>query len=243
MNRALIAIASLLLAVIFTLPALTAPDDEPPKDVEFTFARIRYHMTIDAAWEQRREVPWHHDFPESDGMFTSFVSGVTNINTRNQAYKIVDIDDEDLFQYPFAYLCEPGYLELNERDVRNLREYLDRGGFLLIDDFRGQRHLSNLVYQMKKVYPNRNITPLTLQHKVFDSFYSIESLDVRPPYGFEPVQFFGMEDDDGRLIMAINYNHDLGEVWQWLNEGRASMQDAAESLKFGTNYLLYAFTH
>jgi hypothetical protein len=66
---------------------------------------------------------------------------------------------------------------------------------------------------------------------------------MRPPYGFEPVQFLGMEDDHGRLMMIVNYNNDLGEIWQWLDEGSLPLRDAAESLKLGTNYLMYAFTH
>jgi hypothetical protein len=232
-----------LLGVFSMLPAAASFDSDPPKDAEYTHARIRYHMTADALFEQRRELPWHHDYPYSDETFTTFVKGVTRVHTATNAYQIVDIDSPDLFKYPFAYLCEPGYLELNEKDVKNLREYLERGGFLLIDDFRGARHLSNLVYQMKKVFPNRSFTPLTLSHQVFDSFYKVETLDMQPPYGFEPVQFLGLDDDHGRLMMVINYNNDLGEVWQWLDEGSLSLQDAAQSLKFGTNYLMYAFTH
>jgi hypothetical protein len=232
-----------VLGVLSLVPALASLDSDPPKDAEFTFARLRYHMNADAIFEMRRELPWHHDYPYGDEAFTTFVKEVTRIHTASNAFQIVDIDSPDIFKYPFVYMCEPGYLELNERDTQNLREYLERGGFLLIDDFRGPRHLNNLIYQMKKVFPNRNIKPLTLSHKIFDSFYGIDSLDMQPPYGNEAVQFMGMEDDRGDLMMVINYNNDLGEVWQWLDEGTASLQDAAQSLKFGTNYLMYAFTH
>jgi hypothetical protein len=243
MKRLLIGLTSLTLGVLAILPALASLDSEPPKDAEFTYARIRYHMTTDALFEQRREVPWHHDYPYGDEAFPTFLKEVTHIHTASTAYQIVDIDSPDLFKYPFAYLCEPGYLELNEKDVRNFRQYLDRGGFVMVDDFRGPRHLNNLAYQMKKVFPDRNIIPLTLRHSVFDSFYRIESLDMRPPYGQLPVEFLGIEDDHGRLVMVINYNNDLSEIWQWLDEGSASLHDAAESLKFGTNYVMYALTH
>jgi hypothetical protein len=66
---------------------------------------------------------------------------------------------------------------------------------------------------------------------------------MRPPYGPGPVEFLGLEDDHGRLMMVINYNNDLSEIWQWLDEGSLSMQDAAASLKFGTNYVMYSLTH
>jgi hypothetical protein len=243
MKRVWIGLTCLTLGVLAILPALARVDSEPPKDAEFTYARIRYHMTPEALFEQRREVPWHHDYPYGDEAFPTFLKEVTHIHTASTAYQIVDIDSPELFKYPFAYLCEPGYLELNEKDVRNFRQYLDRGGFVMVDDFRGPRHLNNLAYQMKKVYPERNIIPLTLRHSIFDSFYRIESLDMRPPYGQYPVEFLGIEDDHGRLVMVINYNNDLSEIWQWLDEGSASLHDAAESLKFGTNYVMYALTH
>ena len=241
MKRLSIALVTLGLGAVSMLPAVASFDSEPPKDAEFTYARIRYHMTPDAVFV--REVPWHHDYPYGDEAFPAFLKEVTRIHTESKAYQIVDIDSPDLFKYPFAYLCEPGYLELNDKDVKNLREYLERGGFIMVDDFRGTQHLSNLVYQMKKVFPNRNIVPLTLSHPIFNSFYKIESLDMRPPYGRGPVEFLGLEDDHGRLVMVIGYNNDLSEIWQWLDEGSLSMHDAAESLKFGTNYVMYSLTH
>ncbi len=153
MYRHLPVFAILLLTIAF-LPAVTS-SDSAKEDNEFTYARIRYHMTDDAIFV--REVPWHHDYPFGDEAFPAFLKEVTRVHTQSSAYQIVDIDSPELFKYPFAYLCEPGYLDLNKKDAGNLREYLDRGGFVMVDDFRGSRHLENLVRQMKKVYPNRGI--------------------------------------------------------------------------------------
>jgi hypothetical protein len=245
MKRLLLGFATVVLGVISLLPALASLDSPPPKDAEFTYARIRYHMTPEAVWEQR-EVPWHHDYPFGDEAFSTFLKEVTRVHTASNAYQIVDIDSPDLFKYPFAYLAEPGYLELNDKDTANFREYLERGGFVMVDDFRGRRHLGNLVNQMKKVFPNRGIVPMTLAHPMFNSFYGIESLDMRPPYRSPDgggVEFWGLEDESGRLMMIINYNNDLSEYWQWLDEGTLPLREAAESLKFGVNYTMYAFTH
>jgi len=241
MKRTLTGLAILLLSVVSLLPAVASLDSQPPKDVEFTYARIRYHMTPDAIFV--REVPWHHDYPFGDETFPTFLKEVSRVHTDSKAYQIVDIDSPELFKYPFAYLCEPGYLELNDRDTKNLRQYLERGGFIMVDDFRGQRHLSNLIYQMKKVFPNRSIIPLQITHPLFNSFYAIDTLDMAPPYGPGPVEFLGMEDDHGRLMMVIDYNNDLSEFWEWLDKGEYSMHDAAMSLKFGVNYAMYALTH
>jgi len=243
MKRLFIGLGILLLGAVSLLPAIASLDSPPPNDVEFTYARIRYHMTPEAAWEQRREVPWHHDYPFGDEAFPAFLKEVSRVHTEHNAYEIVDIDSPELFKYPFTYLCEPGYLDLNDKDTKNLREYLERGGFVFVDDFRGQRHLQNLAYQLKKVFPNRNIIPLTIAHEIFRSFYTVETLDVAPPYGFAPVEFLGLEDDHGRLVMIINYNNDLSEFWEGLDRGEVPMSSAATSLKFGMNYVMYAFTH
>jgi len=231
---------AILLVTIAFLPAVTS-SDSAKEDNEFTYARIRYHMTDDAIFV--REVPWHHDYPFGDEAFPAFLKEVTRVHTQSSAYQIVDIDSPELFKYPFAYLCEPGYLDLNKKDAGNLREYLDRGGFVMVDDFRGSRHLENLVRQMKKVYPNRDIIPLDVSHPIFNSFYMIESLDMKPPYGNMPVQILGLQDDHGRLQMVIDYNNDLSEFWEWLDRGELPLHDAALSLKFGVNYVMYAMTH
>jgi hypothetical protein len=241
MTRYIVGIMSVLLGIVALLPAVAPIESAPPKDAEFTYARIRYHMTPDAIFV--REVPWHHDYPFGDEQFPTVVKEVSKVYTGSAAYQIVDIDSPDLFKYPFAYLCEPGYLELNEKDTRNFREYLERGGFVMIDDFRGPRHLNNLLSQLKKVFPTRSVVPLYIEHPMFNSFYKIDSLDMRPPYGPGPVEFLGMEDDHGRLMMVIDYNNDLSEFWEWLDRGELPLRDAATSLKFGVNYLMYAMTH
>jgi hypothetical protein len=242
MKRYFIAITVLLAGVMALLPTISSSDDAPPKDVEFTYARIRYHMTQDAFFQ--REVPWHHDFPFGDEAFPAFLKEVTRVHTVSSAHEIVDIDSKDLFKYPFTYLCEPGFLDLNKKDVENFREYLDRGGFVLVDDFRGYRHLENLIRQMKKVYPDREIVPLDIRHQVFHSFYDIETLDVPPPYpSGGGVEFLGLSDEKGRLQMVINYNNDLSEFWEELDRAEIPMYLAANSLRFGVNYVMYALTH
>jgi uncharacterized protein DUF4159 len=237
--RRIAALTSLVLLSGFILSGALL--DSPAKETEFAYARIRYHMTRDAIFV--REVPWHHDYPFGDETFPTFVKGVTGIHTKPDSYQIVDIDSPELFDFPFAYLCEPGYLNLNEKDTENFREYLDRGGFVFVDDFRGPRHLDNLIREMKKVYPDRDLVRLDISEPIFKSFYTIDSLEMAPPYGDLPVEFLGLKDNEGRIQMIVNYNNDLSEIWEWLDKGELPMSSAALSLKLGVNYLLYAFTH
>src|SRR6267142_6866709 len=101
-------------------------------------------------------------------MFPTSLGRLTTAYTKPDSYQIVDIDSKELFQYPFIYMSEPGYLNLLPADVKNLREYLDRGGFLLMDDFRGNEYdhsqFDNMLLQLKKVFPDREMTPVPPSH-------------------------------------------------------------------------------
>src|SRR5438445_2687597 len=128
---ALLTLGGVLTSLVVFLPRSLS--DAPPQDSEFVYARIRYDMTANAFF--RREAPWHDDYHDGDEALPTILGEVSRVKTGSTSYKIVDIDSPELFRYPFAYLSEPGYIDLNPKDVVNLREYLDRGGFLFVVDF------------------------------------------------------------------------------------------------------------
>jgi len=227
-------------------------DRSTPRKIDrsgFVYARLRYHP---AAWwrEGTREVPWHHDYPDGDTMFPASLERLTTTHTNSEAYQIVDIDSKELFGYPFVYMSEPGYLELLPADVLNLREYLDRGGFLLVDDFRGNEidnsEYENFVQQMKKVYPTRDIVPLNANHEIFHTFFDIDPQSMLPPYRMRnsgEVQFLGLSDPEGRLQVMVDFNNDMSEYWQALDVGQCSIHESERAVQLGVNYAIYAMTH
>jgi len=211
-------------------------------------------MTLDGL--AMRELPWHHDYPYSDEVFPSVLAEVTNIKSSRTAYNIVDIDSPEIFKYPFAYLSEPGFIDLTAKDVVNLREWLDRGGFLLVDDMRTSDYshytggfeddIGHFRMEMKKVYPDRDFVRLDLSDSVFNTFYKIESLEMRAPYIFPGqgrAEFLGLRDNKGNLMMVLNNNNDISEFWEWLDRGEMSTHDASTSFHFGIDDVLYAMTH
>jgi len=103
MKRRLLLACVGLLSSLFLFLSASSSDSPPPQTPEFVYARIRYHMTSNAGMV--REVPWHHDYPYADETFPTVLGEVTNVKTNSTAYKIVDIDSPELFDYPFAYLC------------------------------------------------------------------------------------------------------------------------------------------
>ncbi len=231
--------------VLLSTFALQGSSDVQHPESEFVFARVQFNMNFDAVLE--REAPWHHDYPYSEDFFLGIVRELTGVHTSPMAYQIVELDSPDIFHYPFLYVSEPGYMALTDQETENLREYLDRGGFVMFDDFRG-RDLANLQTQMKKVFPEREMFRLGPGEPIFNSFFSIETLEMQPPYSDgrflgEGAQFWSMQDDAGRLVIIANQNNDFGEYWEWVDRAEMPFQPAALSVRFGVNYLMYALTH
>lgn len=231
----------------------TGEEDLPtPRHIErtgFVYARIRYH--VQPWWRgETHEIPWHHDYPDGDTMFPASLGRLTTADTDSDSFQMVDIDSKELFQYPFAYMSEPGYLNLLPGDVKNLREYLDRGGFLLLDDFRGNEYdnsqFENMREQMKKVFPDREIQPVIASHPIFHTFFDINPGEMLPPYQMYNsgnVQFFGISDPEGNLQVMIDFNNDISEYWQALDVGECSIHEAGLAVELGVNYAMYAMTH
>jgi hypothetical protein len=228
-------------------------DDLPtPRNIDrsgFVYARIRYHTH--PWWRQRtREVPWHHDYPDGDTMFPDSLSRLTSSHTTPDSYQIVDIDSPELFKYPFTYMSEPGYLNLLPADAHNLREYLDRGGFLLMDDFRGNEfdnsEYENMVEQLRKVFPDRNIVPIRADNPIFHIVFDVDAPNMLPPYRLrnsgDPV-FLGIQDARGNVQVMIDFNNDISEYWQALDVGRCSIHESGTAVELGVNYAVYAMSH
>lgn len=216
------------------------------KDVsdKFKFARIRFGEMFPGAHIGDGGEPWSHDYPEAGEHFSKILTELSKLQVDLDSDEyIFSFDDPNLFKYPFAYLCEVGYMELSDEELRGMREYLLRGGFLLVDDFRRPFEMRNFTDQVKRALPEYSIKELDITHPIFNCFFSIKSLDVRAPYrGMKP-EFFGLEDKNGRLMMVINYNNDVSDYWQWSNNAFQPIEDTNSAYKFGVNYVFYALTH
>jgi len=226
-------------------------DTSAPRNInraQFVYARVRYHVHN---WRRGGEVPWHHDYPDGDTMFPDNLGRLTSVATDPEQFQIVDIDSKDLFKYPFIYMSEPGYLDLYPDDVKNLREYFDRGGFLLMDDFRGTEgnmgQYLNMAEQMAKVFPDRQIEAVPANHPIFHSFYDLDPKDMLAPYfnpgESGPVEFLAIKDSKDRIQVMIDFNNDISEYWQALDVGTCSLHESGRAVELGINYAIYAMTH
>jgi len=158
--------------------------------------------------------------------------------------KVKDLElPAEIFEYPFAYISEPGEMDLTDDEVVNLREYIERGGFILIDDF-DTWHMDNLREQMLRVFPERAFQRLSIADPIFDLVYEVEDLDSMAPYvqGDAPV-YYGLVNSVGQVAIVALHNNDLANFWEWYGSPQYPLAPATDAFRLGANMVVYAFTH
>jgi len=248
--RILFVIGTLGAILISSILFLRAQDisELPREESKFTFGRVFFEAPITRG---RRGMgwasgpPWSHDWPRLGEHLMKIVAEVTKLEV-NPGTHIINFQNDDCFKYPFAYLCEVGYMDLSDEDAQRMREYLLRGGFLIVDDFRGERDFWNFEEQMKKVFPDRFLEELPRTHQIWKCFYDISDVQLAPPpiYNqFLTPQYFGIHDDNERLMMVVNYNNDIGEYVEFSDDPYAPFDETNQAYKYMVNYVMYALTH
>lgn len=216
---------------------------------EFAFARLMYNGNDLEGWGPR----WQVDWPEAETHLVQGLSRLTRLNS-NPDGVILDLTDDALFDYPWLYAVEVGSLSLNQFEAERLREYLLRGGFLMVDDFHGPSQWSNFAYAMEKVFPDRRIENIPSDDSIFEIVYDIEEHKQIPGMrahlsgrtwerGGRIARWRGIRDDDGRIMIAINFNMDLGDAWEHADWPEYPQNYSALAYRFAINYVLYSMTH
>lgn len=226
--------------------------ERPTAHHEFYFTRAVY--TSGRFGRFGRYGRWATDYPKSDRQFMVGVKRLTFIDGYPMENP-VRLDDPDLRRYPFLYALEVGSIALTPAEEDGLRDYLLAGGFLVIDDFWGSYQWANFEAQMRRVFPDRPIVELPLTHEVFSTFYTIEELLQVPAVtnwmyngrtweqdGYVP-HARGILDDDGRLMVVINWNTDLGDAWEWAENPYYPLQRSTFAYEMGINFIIYAMSH
>jgi hypothetical protein len=209
---------------------------------QFAFTRIRYGARLGFGFGG-----WEHDYPAADRNFSAILDYITNTRVHLDGSNILDLDDPRIFENPVIYMSEPGNWTSDEAEAANLRAYLLKGGFIIFDDFEGNYDWQNLVTQMKRALPDHYFIRLDVTHPIFQSFFSLKTLNIPHPMspGLEPV-FLGLfEDNDpsSRMLAIANWNNDIGDYWEWSAEGLYGDAPTNDAYRLGVNYLVYEMTH
>ena len=220
-------------------------------DGRFTFARIKYRGF--GQFSGREGPGWSHDYPRAESHFMRIMSTITTLRPFiEQGPKIgsnlLALDDPDLFKYPVAYLSEPVGWHPTDSEALGLRKYLEKGGFVIFDDFRvryAPEDWMEFVRTFARVLPNARILPMPQTHPIFDSFFKIDFNLLRDGCWSNQAAYFGVFKDNDptkRVMAVINFDADIGEYWQWSDRGFAVVP-SNEAYKLGVNYIIYALTH
>jgi hypothetical protein len=207
-------------------------------DGRFTFARIRYTVYGRSGWE--------FDYPTMERNLMLMMREVTALRPHVRESNIHTFDDPELLRYPIAYLSEPGYWIPSDSEVAGLRKYLAKGGFLIVDDFmRGEWY--NFEQQIRRVLPNTRIDRLDVSHKIFHSFFDLDSLEMTYPHDrWLKAEFLGIHegnDKSKRLMVMINYNNDIGDYMEHSGQGWWPVNTSNDAYKLAINYIIYGLTH
>ena len=218
---------------------------------EWVFARFMYRSVMTY---RGRLGNWTIDYPRSDRHLSGAVRRLTRIQARSVEQPVAAEDGDDIYNWPWMYAVEVGHWDLTDLQAAKLRDYLERGGFLMVDDFHGTVEWQTFVESMKRIFPDRAIVDLEDSNPIFHSVYDLDERYQVPGEqylytgrsaekdGYQ-ARWRGIYDDKGRVIVAICHNMDLGDSWEHADNPLYAEQYSALGFRIGVNYLVYAMTH
>ncbi len=236
-------------------PEANLPADGDEK-TEWAFARLRYPTFTGGGLRPRggyQYFSWGIDAPKAERQFVQGVRRLTRIHTRS-IEQVVNLDGDEIFNWPWIYAVEAGHWDLSDAQCARLRQYLLRGGFLLLDDFHGTREWEIFMRSMRRVFPDHLVVDLEPKDQIFHIVYNLDdkfqvpgaqylySGSLSEQGGVEP-KWRGIYDDHGRLMVGIWHNQDHGDAWEWADRPQYPEKFASQAYRIGVNYLVYSMTH
>ena len=233
-----------------------------PYDGRFTFVRLKYTTAPGGYWYGGWPA-WGHGYPLAEQNLMRIMNELSFLYPHTEEINALTLDDPEMFRYPIAYVIEVDWWAMTDSEAAALRTYLQKGGFVIVDDFKPRRFRGGFgggsggygygsgwdVFEaaMARVLPNARFVDLQASHPIFHSFFEIDRLDIIPQayIAGRPI-FRGLfEDNDPtkRLQMIVNYNTDVSQFWEWSGTGLRPIDDTNEAYKLGVNYVVYGLTH
>ena len=251
-------LASVLYAFQFGRRGRFSEEDTPvPPDAgektEWVFGRLQYPSFRGGSGYWGVRGSWSTDYPKAERHFVQGLRRLTRVHTRSME-TVVNLDSDEIFDYPWIYGVEVGHWDLSDEQAAKLREYLLRGGFLMVDDFHGSIEWELFMASFSRVFPDRPVIDLDEKDAIFHVLYDLDQKVQVPGIvmfytnrtyeqdGVEP-KWRGVVDDKGRVMVAICHNMDLGDSWEHADEPRYPEQYTSLGYRITINYVLYAMTH
>jgi hypothetical protein len=233
------------------------PDYEQPG--EWAFARLMfppgpldgYRPRFQGDWRRGLSL-WTQDYPRADRHFSLAIRRLTRLVVRSVEQPVMLEDGDEVYNWPWLYAVQVGEWGLNEDEARIMREYLLRGGFFMADDLHGIDEWNEFEKRIKFVFPERPIEELADDDPIFHTVYDLKD-KVQVPgqahlrLGYKNngigAHWRGIKDDKGRVMVAISYNSDLGDAWEYADDPYYPEKFSGLAIRIGVNDVTYAMTH
>ncbi|PYT18012.1 MAG: hypothetical protein DMG59_05755 [Acidobacteria bacterium] len=226
---------------------------------EWAFARLMYppgpldgyRGRFDGDWRQGLSL-WTQDYPRADRHFSLALRRLSRIHVRSVEQPVNLEDGDEVYNWPWLYAVQVGEWGLTQDESVVLRDYLLRGGFFMADDFHGTEEWAEFERRIKQVFPDRPIVEIEDSDPIFHTVYDLNDRYQVPgaahlSLGYKNdgigAHWRGIYDDKGRIMVAISFNSDLGDAWEWADDPYYPERFSGLAIRVGVNYVVYAMTH
>jgi hypothetical protein len=244
----------------------------PPKfptsasyDGSFNFCRAMFESN------RREKQGWSTDYPGADINFSVRLGELTKVpvkritegEERIPDAVVVRLTDDWLFRCPLTLMEDAGTARFTDAEVTRLREYLLKGGFLLVTDYHGSLAKAQFDDEIGRVLPHGEFPIVDLtppDHPMWHTMFRVSQIPQmasiqtwrrtgggtveRWNEDGSPPDVRGIADDHGRIMVVMVHNTDLPDPWE--REGEESdyfFRFSRDAYAVGINILLYALTH
>ena len=217
-------------------------------DGRFTFVRLRWGSDFGFSRRGGFSSAWNHDYPRAEQHLSLILDELTALDIHTDGSLILTLDDPELFKYPIAFMWEPGFWNLTDREARVVSRLPAEGRLRRVRGLR-RRRSSGATSRRRcaACFRTRRFVRLDNTHRIFDSFFQIKDIDaiVHPMSGIRPSYYGIFEDNDPskRLMVVANFDNDVPEYWEWSGQGLFPFDASNEAYKLGVNYVIYGLTH
>ncbi|MFK7853073.1 MAG: DUF4159 domain-containing protein [Granulosicoccus sp.] len=223
---------------------------------ELHLARLAFANGLHSNWGPGRPW-WRIDWPQAEEFFTDGIDRYTSIDVAPDSVHIA-LNNDAIFDYPWLFAQQVGRWQLSNSEALQLKEYLLRGGFMVVDDFHGPQQWQVFEQVMNRVLPGYTIHNLGTDDQLLNVLYELDQRtqipgrrhlvgsangQVRVDMPYSPPRWRGISDEQGRLMVAINFNMDMGDAWEHANDPVYPVPMTSLAYRFGINYIIYAMTH
>jgi hypothetical protein len=228
---------------------------------DFVFARLMfpgggpgvdgYYPRYQGDYHSGRSL-WTQDYPRADRHFLAAVRRLTRVDARS-VEQVVDLEDgDDVFNWPFLYAVQAGEWGLTEKQAKILREYVDRGGFFIGDDFHGPYEYGVFDQHIAYAFPERPLRDIPNNDQVFHTVYDLDDRHIivgrdhlreGSKNGGTVPRWVAIYDDKGRVVTEGWFNQDVGDSWEWADDPVYPESFSEQGIRMGVDSIIYAMTH